>query len=37
MGYNPYRKRVQRKSDIVFVGCAVVVALGLVAWAMFGH
>ena len=34
MGYNPYRKRVRRRSDIVFVGAAVVCAALLVAWAL---
>jgi hypothetical protein len=34
VGYNPYRKRVRRRSDVVFVGAALVVALALVLWAM---
>jgi hypothetical protein len=37
MGYNPYRKRVARKSDVWFVATAIVVVLGALAWAMFGH
>jgi hypothetical protein len=36
VGYNPYRKRVKRRSDVVLVGAAFVVILALVAWAMFG-
>ncbi len=34
VGYNPYRKRVKRRSDVVFVGAAMVVALVLVLWAV---
>jgi hypothetical protein len=34
VGYNPYRKRVKRRSDVVFVGAALVVALALVLWAV---
>jgi hypothetical protein len=34
MGYNPYRKRVRRRSDFVFVGAALLVALALVLWAV---
>ena len=34
MGYNPYRSRVARKSDVWFVVAAVVVVLGVLAWAM---
>ena len=37
MGYNPYRTRVSRKSDLWFVLSAVVVILGFVAWAAFAH
>jgi hypothetical protein len=33
MGYNPYRKRVSRSSDVWFVVAAVVVVLAAVAWA----
>ena len=32
VGYNPYRKRVRRRSDVVFVGAALLVAFGLVVW-----
>jgi hypothetical protein len=34
VGLNPYRKRVRRTSDYVFVAAAVVVALALLAWAL---
>lgn len=33
MGYNPYRKRVSRPTDIVFVGLALLAVVLLVAWA----
>jgi len=33
---NPYRKRVARKSDIVFVGAAILIAVALVVWTLFG-
>jgi hypothetical protein len=36
VGYNPYRKRVQRRSDIAFVVAALVVVLLLVLWAFLG-
>jgi hypothetical protein len=36
VGFNPYRKRERRVSDYVFVIGAIVVALVLVAWALFG-
>jgi hypothetical protein len=35
MGYNPYRTRVSRKSDVWFVLAAVVVVVGVVVWAVF--
>jgi hypothetical protein len=35
MGYNPYRTRVSRKSDVWFVLVAVLVVLGAVAWVVF--
>jgi hypothetical protein len=35
VGYNPYRTRVRRRSDVVFVAVAVVVTLVLLAWALF--
>jgi hypothetical protein len=34
VGYNPFRKRVKRQSDIVFVGLALVVVALLVVWAL---
>ncbi len=33
MGFDPQRRRVPRRSDYVFVVAAVVVAVGLLAWA----
>jgi hypothetical protein len=33
MGYNPYRKRVHRRTDIVFVGLALLAVVLLLAWA----
>jgi hypothetical protein len=36
VGYNPYRKRVSRPSDIAFVVAALVVVLLLVLWAFLG-
>lgn len=33
MGYNPYRKHVRRRSDVVFVGAAVACVVVLLAWA----
>jgi hypothetical protein len=35
VGYNPFRKRVSRSSDIVVVGAALVVIVGLLVWALF--
>jgi hypothetical protein len=35
VGYNPYRKRVKRRSDVVIVAAALVVIVALVAWATF--
>lgn len=34
MGYNPYRKRVHRRSDVVFVGLALLAVVVLIAWAI---
>jgi hypothetical protein len=34
VGYNPFRKRVKRQSDVVFVGLALVVVALLVVWAL---
>jgi hypothetical protein len=36
VGYNPYRKRVKRQSDIVIVGAALVVIAALLVWAALG-
>ena len=35
VGYNPFRKRVSRSTDIVVVGAALVVIVGLLVWALF--
>jgi hypothetical protein len=36
VGYNPYRKRVKRSSDLLLVLAAFAVILGIIAWAVFG-
>jgi len=36
MGFNPHRRRVARRSDIVFVVAAVVAVVGLLVWALLG-
>lgn len=36
MGMNPLRGRVQHRGDLGFVLAAVVITLGLVAWALLG-
>jgi hypothetical protein len=36
VGFDATRKRVKRRTDIVFVIAAVAAAFGLVAWAFFG-
>lgn len=36
MGFNPERQHRRSPWDIVFVASALVVAAGLVAWALFG-
>jgi len=36
VGFDSTRKQVRRKSDILFVLCAIVGAFALVAWAAFG-
>jgi hypothetical protein len=36
VGYNPYRKRVKRQSDIVIVGAALLVIAALLVWAALG-
>jgi hypothetical protein len=37
VGFNPYRQRVRRSSDIVIVVAALVVVAVLVAWAALGN
>jgi hypothetical protein len=36
VGFNPFRKQVQRRSDILLVVAAFVVVALLLAWAAFG-
>jgi hypothetical protein len=36
VGFNPFRKHVQRRSDILLVVAAFVVVALLLAWAAFG-
>ncbi len=36
MGFNPNRKRVARRTDIVFVAAAIIAVIALVAWTAFG-
>lgn len=36
MGYNPFRKQVKRRSDLVFVVAAVLVTALIVVWAFVG-
>jgi hypothetical protein len=36
VGFNPFRARVNRRSDILFVGAAIVVVLVLLLWALLG-
>lgn len=36
MGFNPHRKRKRRPSDVLFVAAGLLIALALVAWALFG-
>jgi hypothetical protein len=36
VGFNPFRTRTHRSSDIVFVAAAFAVVLALVLWAVFG-
>ena len=36
MGLDPTRRRQRRRTDILFVGAGVLVALVLVLWALFG-
>jgi hypothetical protein len=36
VGFNPFRSRVERRTDIVVVICAFVVIVALVIWGLFG-
>ena len=36
MGYNPHRKFVPKRGDLLFVGAAIVLAVALLVWAFFG-
>jgi hypothetical protein len=36
VGFNPFRARVSRRSDIALVASALVVVLLLVLWALLG-
>lgn len=36
MGLDPTRKRVPRRTDIVFVAAAILAAAALVAWGFLG-
>jgi hypothetical protein len=36
MGFDPHRKRVARRTDIVFVVAAIVVVVALLAWTIVG-
>jgi hypothetical protein len=36
VGFNPYRKVRRRPSDLLLVAAAIVIALGLVLWALLG-
>jgi hypothetical protein len=36
VGFNPFRERVERRTDIVLVVAALVVVIALVLWALFG-
>jgi hypothetical protein len=36
MGFDPNRKRVARRTDIVFVAAAVIAVIALLAWTAFG-
>jgi hypothetical protein len=35
VGFNPFRKQVTRRSDVVIVGLALVICALLVLWAAF--
>jgi len=36
MGFNPHRKRVARRSDIVFVASAALATVAVVVWTLLG-
>jgi len=36
IGFNPHRKRIARRSDIVFVGAAVAACVALLLWTVLG-
>jgi hypothetical protein len=36
VGFNPFRARVSRRSDIAIVAAAFVVVVALVLWALLG-
>jgi hypothetical protein len=36
VGYNPFQKRVKRRSDVVLVAVTLAVVVALVIWATFG-
>jgi hypothetical protein len=36
MGYNPHRRMVRKRGDLLFVIAAIVIAAVLVVWAFFG-
>jgi len=36
MGYNPHRKMVRKRGDLLFVVAAIVVAVVLLVWAFLG-
>jgi hypothetical protein len=36
MGYNPHRKFVPKRGDLLFVTAAIVIALALLVWAFLG-
>ena len=36
VGFNPYRKRAARRSDVVFLAGAAVIALACVLWVLLG-
>jgi hypothetical protein len=36
VGFNPFRQRVERRTDVLLVVAALVVVIALVLWALFG-